>query len=605
MHGRIDGVKGDVLHAWAWDPARPTQRLIVRLIINGHETNSITADKPRKDLLKAGIGDGCFGVQFGLDTEIAAGGPLDVRLVAFEEVQGWTEIALRKVAISRPANLFKGRVERFKRAICVGWVHNVHDVAERVHVEALWGGKIVATAVADRVRKDLLTARIGDGRHGFEIPISATLLQVADLDEKLTIRVVDGPAIGTTRLPSVTVIKSLVNLARQAERDGKQAAAVESLDEVLRLSSGNVDALWLRARIASEQGDVNKASQLAKRALELHPSHTRASVILARLAFNDERYEEALDFWTQVPEGDQAYRESLIKAARSSQRLGRNAEVIGFARKLLSSNPEDADGNQLMADAYLAVGASGLAVPYLRRISVLKPGDKRTGERLRLAALTTRPTIAAVPMEFLVNPTMGSWHGPAEGTLTRATEVARGVSLRPTNRRGAVSYRLCDPQEFRAGDPPHYGLAITAKRSPAELGFQLSPESSALLAKGLRVYVEVQALLSVPTRVEVSLVLRAAGRRDIVRGLTVLDAKPRSRLMTFDLVLQSAGSGSSSLDEQWMVLRLDAEQSALLRAPRPLMRLATSIVDLAGPEGTPASAYERIASMHAQNALPQ
>lgn len=50
-------------------------------------------------------------------------------------------------------------------------------VKAKVHLKI--DGKLVATLVANKLRKDLVAADIGDGYHGFEIPISGDILQAS------------------------------------------------------------------------------------------------------------------------------------------------------------------------------------------------------------------------------------------------------------------------------------------------------------------------------------------------------------------------------------------------------------------------------------------
>jgi Tfp pilus assembly protein PilF len=598
MRGRIDGMKGDMLCAWAWDPKSPDERLQVRFLIDGRETPILLADVMRRDLLNAGIGDGQHAVRFRVTPEFLTQKTSDTRLLVFKSDGGTVEIDRRDVLLDVEKPSFRGRVERIAGGRCMGWAQSLLEPERRVAVEAVWDGVVVASAIADRRRKDLKAAGIGDGAHGFEIPIPAALWRRARADKEMVVRIVGGPAIGSLKLPSDEVVKSIVKMARQAEREGDVAKAIEHLDEALRLDPLDVDALWLRARSASQSGDVGVARELATRALELHPAHARAAVILARLAQSEERHEDALALWSHVPPGDSAYLESLIKSARILQRLDRHIDLIGVARKLLAAYPDDLDGAQLLAEGYLAVGASALAIPYLQAASAAKPGDRRTSEQLQKATAVAKAPTLELPMEFLENPTLGSWEGSAQGELSAATEMARGVVLRPGAVFGSVGYRLCDPQEFRAGDPPHYGLAIRAERATAELGFRLNAAAGDLLTRGLKVYMETKGLSDRPVRVEVYMLLRSVARSDVLRRLTTIDAEPRRRLWTFDLAIEESEEDYLLSGDNWIVLQLGADQSALLRAPRPLAsKRPTSRLTIAGLEGTPASAYAEIARL--------
>ncbi len=54
-----------------------------------------------------------------------------------------------------------------------GWAMDLRDPARRVPVSLVIDGEVVAEAVADGVRHDLLSAGVGDGFHGVEVPLPA------------------------------------------------------------------------------------------------------------------------------------------------------------------------------------------------------------------------------------------------------------------------------------------------------------------------------------------------------------------------------------------------------------------------------------------------
>jgi len=58
LQGRVDAVEGRRLYGWVWNRARPTERLLIRITLNGASIASTTADMPRVDLRRNGIGDG-------------------------------------------------------------------------------------------------------------------------------------------------------------------------------------------------------------------------------------------------------------------------------------------------------------------------------------------------------------------------------------------------------------------------------------------------------------------------------------------------------------------------------------------------------------------
>lgn len=590
-------MSGEVLRAWAWDPSRPSERLRTQLIIDGMESEIMVADAPRQDLRVAGIGDGVHGVRFTVPARLFSNSAREVCLFVIGDNDQPIELDRRQISFSQRTHIYDGRVETFRRGRCIGWIWSPIDPQQRVVVEAVWNGRVVGTAIADKLRKDLLAAGIGDGAHGFEISLPGSIWQLPEADASLRVQTVEGHVLGTVRLPANDVLKSLVDLGRQAEREGDQRTAIRNLDEALRLSPDNVDALWVRARIAAGQGDTEKARTLARQAFDLHPSHARAVVILGRLAYNEGNYEEALDFWKQVQPGDSAYRESLIKAGRCLQRLQRHIEILPLAKAALQLNAEDVDANQLMADAHAAIGSLAIAARHLRVIEKLKPNDKKISSQLQKFSAPDRLETAPIPLEILENPTLSSWEGPAEGIITAPTEVTRGVFLRPADRRGSVNYRVTEPQEFRAGDLPHYGLALTADRTPAELGFRLNTDAARLIDAGLRFYIEARALGDSAAPIEVVLLLRSPGRQDIRRTLLSFEAQARAQLAAFDIILSESERSFFNSGEGWLMLRLAVNRSAVLRAPRPLLKIATPGFGRVGPEGPALDSLVRLGAL--------
>jgi glycosyltransferase involved in cell wall biosynthesis len=70
----------------------------------------------------------------------------------------------------------RGSVDRATWASVEGWVWDPNRPKERIQVELLEGDTQLGSAVANVTRADLIPAAIGDGRHGFSIPLRPGLL---------------------------------------------------------------------------------------------------------------------------------------------------------------------------------------------------------------------------------------------------------------------------------------------------------------------------------------------------------------------------------------------------------------------------------------------
>jgi len=66
MRGFVDGLTGALIDGWAFEPAHPTERVVVELRLEGEILATTVADRHRADLMRAGIGDAFHGFRFPL-----------------------------------------------------------------------------------------------------------------------------------------------------------------------------------------------------------------------------------------------------------------------------------------------------------------------------------------------------------------------------------------------------------------------------------------------------------------------------------------------------------------------------------------------------------
>ena len=99
-----------------------------------------------------------------------------------------------------PGQRIQGRVDAIDGADVFGWAWHADKPAERLTIEAMIDGKVIATAVADRARVDLRRNGIGDGCYAFNIQLDA---EVASNARVLELRAVAASGEATTlRIPS-------------------------------------------------------------------------------------------------------------------------------------------------------------------------------------------------------------------------------------------------------------------------------------------------------------------------------------------------------------------------------------------------------------------
>lgn len=66
IRGFVDGLTGAQIDGWAFEPAHPTERVVVELRLEGETLATTVADRHRADLERAGIGDAFHGFRFPL-----------------------------------------------------------------------------------------------------------------------------------------------------------------------------------------------------------------------------------------------------------------------------------------------------------------------------------------------------------------------------------------------------------------------------------------------------------------------------------------------------------------------------------------------------------
>src|SRR6185503_5705872 len=69
--GFIDVIAIRRISGWVWDEGDPSRRLDVEIQFDGRPIASVRADRPRKDLAAAGVGDGSYGFETQHETRIA------------------------------------------------------------------------------------------------------------------------------------------------------------------------------------------------------------------------------------------------------------------------------------------------------------------------------------------------------------------------------------------------------------------------------------------------------------------------------------------------------------------------------------------------------
>jgi hypothetical protein len=88
----------------------------------------------------------------------------------------------------RPAapETIRGRVDAVNEGRVQGWAWHPDHTAERLRIEVVQGGAVIATTLADQARIDLRRNGVGDGSHAFDFRIDAAIA----IDDTISFRAV-------------------------------------------------------------------------------------------------------------------------------------------------------------------------------------------------------------------------------------------------------------------------------------------------------------------------------------------------------------------------------------------------------------------------------
>lgn len=329
LRAYIDEANCSRITGWVWDPQQPRERIALELMDGDTPLAAVRANQFRADLRQAGIGDGRHAFIIPLAEGLLAGARNVLHLRRADtgaELPGSPVIIERDMpkatgpALSGPAvprspasapdpaktapvgdppvaaasdsdiggggiggGAAKPRLAGEIRSVpggdtalqshidfadwtgIRGWIWDPLQLQKRVALELLDGDTLLATVLASEYREDLEEAGIGDGRHGFSISFSETLLPYAR--HVLHLRLV-GSKVEMAPFPLVltreeagldqTVRFILGNVMAEAER----AATGEQLAPIVNALVGFLDAALSRYFVIAAEADANAADLL-------------------------------------------------------------------------------------------------------------------------------------------------------------------------------------------------------------------------------------------------------------------------------------------------------------------------------------------------------
>ena len=182
--GCLDAATPHRVEGWAIDLANPCRRVRLDVVVNAQVVTSTTADQPREDLRKLGLGDGQCGFETSLPEhgDAAAARRIGVRLAG-----RLTELAGSPLTLAPVPGLI-GNFDTLHGMSAHGWALDRERPDQPIRIEVVGpDGSILAAGLANQFRGDLLNAELNGGVCAFKIDLSAHFDRL--MDREIIVRV--------------------------------------------------------------------------------------------------------------------------------------------------------------------------------------------------------------------------------------------------------------------------------------------------------------------------------------------------------------------------------------------------------------------------------
>lgn len=163
---------------WAVDPDSPSERVNVRILVDGTELVTVQADQFRQDLLDAGVSPD------GYSSFFVYMGPLGIGFDAWHTVvteaqdvqtSEWRTLndSARSIFCSNAGGFHDGNTGLASKADCIatGWATDWDTPGTAVAVRVKVDGKVVADTLASEFRDSPDPAVLPDGPYGFTVKL--------------------------------------------------------------------------------------------------------------------------------------------------------------------------------------------------------------------------------------------------------------------------------------------------------------------------------------------------------------------------------------------------------------------------------------------------
>jgi Tfp pilus assembly protein PilF len=176
-----------------------------------------------------------------------------------------------------------------------------------------------------------------------------------------------------------------VNITWSDKQDPKERSGVVSARSAYERSKPN-QKLFDKALDELEAGKSEAAAKSLKELVENDPKDWAAWTVLGNIHYNDKRFEDAEKAYDRSMELRNDYVPALIGKGRTTLNLKRSDKAIEVLKAALAIDPNSADVNHYLGEAYFQIRKGSLGIPHMNRAIEIDPNGKAE-LHLRIAGL--------------------------------------------------------------------------------------------------------------------------------------------------------------------------------------------------------------------------
>ncbi|CDG83259.1 putative PEP-CTERM system TPR-repeat lipoprotein [Janthinobacterium agaricidamnosum NBRC 102515 = DSM 9628] len=193
--------------------------------------------------------------------------------------------------------------------------------------------------------------------------------------------------IGIARKTAPTSLAVMHAQALLDFREGKNKAALEGLQQILRVAPDHMPSILLAGSVQLALGAQQQAEQYLHRFLDANPGHPYAIKMLASIAMARGQTDSALDMVMPLLQSNPDDVELLSIAGEANMRARRFTQAAGYFEKASALAPDTAALHTALGVTRLGLGENARALVELERATQLDTGESRAGIMLVMTLL--------------------------------------------------------------------------------------------------------------------------------------------------------------------------------------------------------------------------